>query len=154
MTVPLRARVLIADDHTVVWRGLRMVLDAAPDLEVVAEAEDGIQAVELGLREDVDLAVLDVAMPRRTGLEAARELVRRRPELRVLLLSMHEARGVLLRGAEGRGLGLRAQDRGRPRPRGSMPCRDARRVVPVPAHHPVAHAGLSRAIPTARGRGR
>jgi DNA-binding NarL/FixJ family response regulator len=67
-----------------------MVLDAAPDLQVVAEAQDGIEAVELGLREDVHLAVLDVAMPRRTGLQAARELVRRRPELRVLMLSMHE----------------------------------------------------------------
>jgi DNA-binding NarL/FixJ family response regulator len=90
MTVPLCTRILVADDHTVVRRGLRMVLDAAPDLRVVAEAEDGIEAVERGLREDIDLAVLDVAMPRRTGLEAARELVRRRPGLRVLMLSMHD----------------------------------------------------------------
>ena len=90
MTVPLRTRILVADDHTVVRRGLRMVLDAAPDLEVVAEAQDGIEAVEIALRENIDLAVLDVAMPRRTGLQAARELVRRRPELRVLMLSMHE----------------------------------------------------------------
>ena len=60
-------------------RGLRMVLEAAPDLEVVAEAADGIEAVERALREDIDLAVLDVAMPRRTGLQAARELSRRRP---------------------------------------------------------------------------
>ncbi len=90
MTVPLRTRILVADDHTVVRRGLRMVLDAARDLEVVAEAQDGIEAVELGLREDIHLAVLDVAMPRRTGLQAARELVRRRPELRVLMLSMHD----------------------------------------------------------------
>ena len=73
MTVPLRTRILVADDHTVVRRGLRMVLDAAPDLEVVAEAKDGIEAVEIALREDIDLAVLDVAMPRRTGLQAARE---------------------------------------------------------------------------------
>ncbi|HET8754871.1 MAG TPA: response regulator transcription factor [Solirubrobacteraceae bacterium] len=90
MTVPLRTRILLADDHTVVRRGLRMVLDAAPDLQVVAEAGDGIEAVELGLREHVHLAVLDVAMPRRTGLHAARELTRRRPELRVLMLSMHD----------------------------------------------------------------
>jgi DNA-binding NarL/FixJ family response regulator len=86
----LRTRILLADDHTVVRRGLRMVLDAAPDLEVVAEAADGIEAVERALREDVHLAVLDVAMPRRTGLQAARELARRRPELRVLMLSMHD----------------------------------------------------------------
>ena len=91
MSVPLRAGVLIADDHAMVRRGLRHVLDAAPDLHVVAEAGDGIEAVELGLRDDVDLAVLDVAMPRRTGLQAARELTARRPGLRILMLSMHDA---------------------------------------------------------------
>jgi DNA-binding NarL/FixJ family response regulator len=90
MTVPLRARILLADDHAVVRHGLRLVLDAAPDLEVVAEACDGVEAVELGLRERLDLAVLDVAMPRRTGLQAAWELSRQRPELRLLMLSMHE----------------------------------------------------------------
>jgi DNA-binding NarL/FixJ family response regulator len=90
VTVPLVTRVLLADDHTVVRNGLRLVLDAAPDLEVVAEAADGIEATELGLRDDVDLAVLDVAMPLRTGLHAARDLIRRRPELRILMLSMHD----------------------------------------------------------------
>jgi DNA-binding NarL/FixJ family response regulator len=90
MTVPLRARILLADDHAVVRRGLRMVLDAAPDLEVVAEAGDGVEAVELGLREQLDLAVLDVAMPRMTGLQAAWELSRQRPGLRLLMLSMHD----------------------------------------------------------------
>jgi DNA-binding NarL/FixJ family response regulator len=91
VTVPLRTRILLADDHTVVRHGLRMILDAAPDLEVVAEAADGIEAVDLALRhQEVDLAVLDVAMPRRTGLQAAREITRRRPELRVLMLSMHD----------------------------------------------------------------
>ena len=90
MSVPLRARILLADDHAVVRRGLRLVLDAAPDLEVVAEAGDGGEAVERGLREQLDLAVLDVAMPRRTGLQAAWELSRQRPELRLLMLSMHD----------------------------------------------------------------
>src|SRR5215211_3513135 len=90
MTTPLKTRILLADDHAVVRSGLRMVLDSAPDLEVVAEAEDGAAAVELGLSEEVDLAVLDVTMPRMTGLQAARELSRRRPELRVLILSMHD----------------------------------------------------------------
>jgi DNA-binding NarL/FixJ family response regulator len=88
--VPLKAGVLIADDHAMVRRGLRHVIDAAPDLHVVAEAGDGIEAVELGLREDVDLAILDVAMPRRTGLAAARELSARRPGLKILMLSMHD----------------------------------------------------------------
>jgi DNA-binding NarL/FixJ family response regulator len=90
MSVPLRTRILLADDHPVVRRGLALVLEAAPDLEVAAEAADGIEAVERGLREDIDLAILDVAMPRRTGLHAARELTRRRPGLRVLMLSMHD----------------------------------------------------------------
>ena len=90
MAVPLTTRILLADDHTVVRRGLRMVLDAAPDLTVVAEAGDGIEAVELGLREPIDLAVIDVAMPRRSGLDAARELLRHRPDMRILMLSMHD----------------------------------------------------------------
>jgi DNA-binding NarL/FixJ family response regulator len=90
MTVPLRTRVLIADDHQLVRRGLSMVLDAAPDLQVVAEASDGIEAVRRALEGDIDLAVLDVAMPRRSGLQAARELARQRPALRVLMLSMHD----------------------------------------------------------------
>jgi DNA-binding NarL/FixJ family response regulator len=90
MSVPLRTRILVADDHRVVRRGLSMVLDAAPDLQVVAEASDGIEAVQRALRDDIDLAVLDVAMPRRNGLQAARELARQRPALRVLMLSMHD----------------------------------------------------------------
>jgi DNA-binding NarL/FixJ family response regulator len=88
--VPLVAGVLIADDHAVVRRGLRLVIEGAPDLRVVAEAGDGIEAVDEGLRDDVDLAVLDVAMPRRTGLQAAAELAKRRPGLRTLMLSMHD----------------------------------------------------------------
>ena len=90
MTVPLKTRILLADDHEVVRNGLQMVLDSAPDLEVVAEAGDGAEAVELALSEDIHLAVLDVTMPRMTGLQAARELSRRKPELRVLILSMHD----------------------------------------------------------------
>jgi DNA-binding NarL/FixJ family response regulator len=83
-------RVLLADDHAVVRRGLRFVLDAEPDLEVVAEVGDGAEAVARGLESDVDLAVLDVSMPRMTGIQAASELSRRRPELRLLMLSMHD----------------------------------------------------------------
>ena len=91
MTVPLKTRILLADDHPMVRRGLRMVLDAEPDLEVTAEAGDGAEAVELALSDEVDLAVLDVAMPRMTGLQAAAELKRRRPELRSLMLSMYDS---------------------------------------------------------------
>ena len=91
MSVPLKARILLADDHPMVRRGLRLVLNSEPDLEVVAEAGNGAEAVETALAEDVDLAVLDVAMPRMTGLQAAAELHRRRPELRTLMLSMYES---------------------------------------------------------------
>jgi DNA-binding NarL/FixJ family response regulator len=90
VTTPLRTRVLLADDHDLVRQGLRLILDAQPDLEVVAEACDGQQALDRGLADDVQLAVLDVAMPRMTGLEAAAELTRRRPDLRVLMLSVHD----------------------------------------------------------------
>jgi len=91
MSVPLTIRILLADDHPMVCRGLRMVLDAEPDLTVVAEAGDGREAVRLALETEVDLAVLDVAMPGLTGLQAAAELKRRRPELRTLMLSMYDS---------------------------------------------------------------
>jgi DNA-binding NarL/FixJ family response regulator len=91
VTAPLKTRILLADDHPMVCRGLRMVLDAEPDLEVVAEAGDGREVVRLALAVDVDLAVLDVAMPQMTGLQAAAELKRRRPELRTLMLSMYDS---------------------------------------------------------------
>jgi DNA-binding NarL/FixJ family response regulator len=91
MTTPLKSRILIADDHAVVRRGLRYVLDAEPDLEVVAEAGDGAEAVERTLAGGVDLVVLDVSMPRMTGLQAAAELSRRAPGVRCLMLSMHDS---------------------------------------------------------------
>jgi DNA-binding NarL/FixJ family response regulator len=87
---PLKARVLLADDHAVVRRGLRLVLDAEPDLEVVAEAGDGAEAVAQALAADIDLVIIDISMPRMTGLQAVRELHSRRPDLRILILSMHE----------------------------------------------------------------
>jgi DNA-binding NarL/FixJ family response regulator len=91
MTVPLVARILIADDHALVRAGLRRVLEAQPDLRVVAEAADGAEAVTRALDDDVDLAILDVSMPRMTGIQAAAELARRRPEIRLLMLSMHDS---------------------------------------------------------------
>jgi DNA-binding NarL/FixJ family response regulator len=84
------ARVLLADDHVLVRRGVRMILDLQPDLTVVAEASDGAEAVELLRGEEVDLAVLDVAMPRLTGLQAAREISRWPDAPRILMLSMHD----------------------------------------------------------------
>jgi DNA-binding NarL/FixJ family response regulator len=121
-------RILLADDHAMVRRGLRMVLDAQPDMRVVAEASNGAEAVTAGGEPGVDLAVLDVAMPRLTGLQAARELAARRPELRLLMLSMHEdeqylfealkagASGYVLKSAADRDLveACRAAMRGEP----------------------------------------
>jgi DNA-binding NarL/FixJ family response regulator len=83
-------KILIADDHGIVRGGLRLLIDRQPDMEVVAEAEDGVDAFEQALQQRPDLCVLDVSMPRMTGLQAARELHRRRPELPILMLSMHE----------------------------------------------------------------
>lgn len=90
MTVPLKTRILLADDHTVVRQGLRLVLDAEPDLEVVGEVGDGAAAVERALEGDVHLAVLDISMPRMTGLQATQEIARRSPDVRTLILSMHD----------------------------------------------------------------
>lgn len=83
-------KILVADDHKLVREGLKRVLDRELDLAVVAEASDGAEAVEQALKGDVDLAILDLSMPRKTGLQAARELSQRRPGLRTLILSMYE----------------------------------------------------------------
>jgi DNA-binding NarL/FixJ family response regulator len=91
MPIPLVTRILIADDHAIVRSGLKKVLDAKPDMEVVAEAEDGAEAVEKALAEDIHLVILDVSMPRMTGIQAAAELHKRKPELRLLMLSMHDS---------------------------------------------------------------
>jgi DNA-binding NarL/FixJ family response regulator len=86
-----RIGILLADDHAVVRRGLRLVLESEPDLRVVAEVGDGAEAVRRAVHEDVDLAVLDITMPGMTGIQAAQELSRLRPRLRTLILSMHDS---------------------------------------------------------------
>jgi DNA-binding NarL/FixJ family response regulator len=84
------ARILLADDHALVRRGVRLILDNEPDLTVVAEAGDGAEAIDMARAERPDLAILDIAMPRMTGLQAARELSRLQPELRILILTMYD----------------------------------------------------------------
>ncbi|GAA3863740.1 response regulator transcription factor [Streptomyces sedi] len=83
-------RILLADDHALVRRGVRLILEGEPDFTVVAEAGDGAEAVRAAATHEADLAILDVAMPRMTGLQAARELARTRPALRILMLSMYD----------------------------------------------------------------
>jgi DNA-binding NarL/FixJ family response regulator len=93
-------RVLIADDHGIVRSGLRMLIDRQPDMEVVAEAEDGVSALESTQEHRPNVAVLDVSMPRMTGLQAAREIRAHAPDTRVLMLSMHDDERYFLEGLE------------------------------------------------------
>jgi DNA-binding NarL/FixJ family response regulator len=93
-------RVLIADDHGIVRSGLRMLLERQNDLAVVGEAGDGVEALALSQAERPDVAVLDVSMPRMTGLQAAREIRAHTPDTRVLLLSMHDDERYFLEGLE------------------------------------------------------
>ena len=83
-------RILVADDHGIVRAGIKLLLERQPGLDVVAEAADGIEAVELALAARPDLCILDVGMPRLTGLQAAREIRSHLPAARVLMLSMHD----------------------------------------------------------------
>jgi DNA-binding NarL/FixJ family response regulator len=86
----MTTRILLADDHALVRAGLRRILEAEADLSVVAEASDGAEAVQLARSTMPDLAVLDISMPRMTGLQAAREISRRASSVRTLMLSMHD----------------------------------------------------------------
>jgi DNA-binding NarL/FixJ family response regulator len=83
-------RVLIADDHGIVRSGVKLLLDRQPDIDVVAEAEDGVEAVEKVIEHRPDVAVLDVSMPRMTGLQATHEIKQQAPDTQVLILSMHD----------------------------------------------------------------
>jgi two-component system response regulator NreC len=89
MTVSTGLRILLADDHTLLRQGLRKILQERPDWEVVAEAGDGREAVRQTLAVQPDIAILDIGMPLLNGIEATRQIVRRLPDIHVLILSMH-----------------------------------------------------------------
>lgn len=86
----MSTRILVADDHGIVRAGIKLLLENQPDLDVIAEAADGVEAVEQALATRPDLCILDVGMPRMTGLQAAREILTHVPQTRVLILSMHD----------------------------------------------------------------
>lgn len=100
-----KTRILLADDHTVVRKGIRMILSAQPDLEVVAEAKNGLEAVSEAERTLPDVVIMDVNMERLNGIEAARRIAEVSPRTRVLALSMHRdavyVREMLRAGAKG-----------------------------------------------------
>src|ERR687892_326150 len=106
-------RVLIADDHGIVRSGLRMLLEQQSDIEVIAEASDGATARDVAIRERPDLAILDVKMPKLTGLQATREIREQAPDVSVLILSMYdderfltpEAQRALIQDVLGQGAG-------------------------------------------------
>lgn len=84
-----RIRILLADDHTLVRQGLRRVLEESPDWEVVAEAGDGREAVRQAEELKPDVAIVDIAMPLLNGIEVTRQIVKRSPATRILVLTMH-----------------------------------------------------------------
>ena len=98
-------KVLIADDHEIVRKGLRAILEGQRDLEIVGEAEDGRQAVAMTKELNPQIVVLDLAMPSLNGLEATKQIMKARPQTKVLILTMQEAdpliRDVLDAGARG-----------------------------------------------------
>ena len=128
MSVPLKTRIVVADDHAIVRQGLRLILEGQADMEVVGEAGDGAEAIALAQEIRPHLMVLDVSMPRLTGLQATRQITKLAPDVRLLILSMHDneqyffealragASGYVLKSAVDRDLveGCRAAMRGEP----------------------------------------
>jgi two-component system, NarL family, response regulator NreC len=90
-------RILLADDHIVMRSGLRLLLERQPNLQVVAEAADGQEAVRLAAAEKPEVVIMDIAMPHLNGVEATRQIVARNPETAVVILSMHSDESYVLR---------------------------------------------------------
>ena len=105
MSKTAKIRLVVADDHAILRSGLRMLINAQPDMEVVGEAQDGVEAVQAIQKANPDVAILDVTMPRSGGLDAIKEIVARNRSTRILLLTMHEEpaylRTALAAGAAG-----------------------------------------------------
>ena len=86
----MKIHILLADDHTILRAGLKMMLNAQPDMEVIGEAQDGRQAISEGIRLQPDIILMDITMPDMNGIEATRQVKKMLPEVKVLVLTMHE----------------------------------------------------------------
>jgi DNA-binding NarL/FixJ family response regulator len=93
----MSARIVLADDHTILRHGLRLVLERQPDFEVVGEASNGREAIDLAISENPDVVVMDIAMPLLNGIEAARRIHEERLKTAVVILSMHSDEGYILK---------------------------------------------------------
>jgi DNA-binding NarL/FixJ family response regulator len=93
----ISVRIVLADDHTIMRHGLRLVLNREPDFEVVGEASNGREAIDLAIRENPDVVVMDIAMPLLNGIEAARRIHEERLKTAVVILSMHSDEGYILK---------------------------------------------------------
>src|SRR5579883_2164307 len=103
-------RILLADDHTVVRKGLRLLLESQPGFTVVADAADGREAVALAAQHSPDVVVMDVAMPGLNGIEAARQIVAKSPETAIVFLSMHSDEGYVLKALKAGARGYLLKD--------------------------------------------
>ncbi|QNM97761.1 response regulator [Chitinimonas koreensis] len=103
-------RIVLADDHTLVREGLKQLLQAAPDLAVVGEAQDGHQALQRVREQEFELLLLDMSMPGRSGIELIKQIKGEKPRLRILVLSMHEERQYAIRAIRAGASGYLTKD--------------------------------------------
>jgi DNA-binding NarL/FixJ family response regulator len=103
-------RILLADDHTLVRQGLRRILEERPDWRVIAETGNGLEAVSLAAELQPDVVVLDIGMPMLNGLEAARQIAKKAPAARVLILSMHADEVHITKAVEAGAVGYLVKD--------------------------------------------
>ncbi len=102
-------RILLADDHTVVRKGLRLLLESVPEFQVIADAANGREAVALAEQHRPDVVVMDVAMPILNGIEAARQITAKLPQTAIVFLSMHGDESYVLRALKSRRAGVPAE---------------------------------------------
>ena len=121
--------VMIADDHGIVRSGLRMLLERQRDVEVMGEAEDGADARDMTIWRRPDVAILDVAMPRMTGLQATREIREHAPDVSVVILSMYDDERYVFEALKAGASGYVLKAAGRPGPGGGRARGRARRAL-------------------------